>query len=930
MKKIISLIICLCIFTGFSPAMAEDIPPINDEAMQTLSALGIMEGADGDLMPEKILTRAEMVTLLARVAGMDYSAGKIYFEDVPADHWAQGAISAAYEQGIVNGVDKTHFAPDYPVTVEEAAKMLVTALGYGGQAQRKGGYPTGYLSIAQKIGLLDKVGASSGLILRRNAAAQMFYNALETERPLLESISSDNAEFVTREGVTMLSENLKIKKGEGIVNANDVTSLALSGGVANGCVKIGDLIFKEGKTNASEYLGYRVTYYADMAEGSEPYELLYVKIDEDRNETLTILAEDILDGTTETKLCYTEDNKQRTEAISLYADLLYNGVSIGGFTKTDIISAKGFVTFIDNNGDNQFDVIRVFDPKTIVVGAVNATTFGVYDRDNAADFVLLDPEEDDYTFTIYENGKITDFSAIKVGSVISVGESKNTGGRKNKTVLVSNNSKTGTISAVSDDSVTIDDVEYKASSAVITTLKKYLGKSLCVSIDAMGKAVRADEKAVELFSYGYLITWGKDKGISNKILLKILTQESEVKIFTAKEKISLDGKTADTAANIMTQLTSTVRDGGSGVEQLIRYRQNANGEVVAIDTTAVGAGGDGDTLSLSYGKGNYDGENDVRYMQNAKSFGETNPKFTVGDDTMLILVPSQEKKNNDEDYFAGGVSSLASSTYYDDIEVYDLSDTRHAKVILRESEAQLPIESSSSMVIITKISNCTNVYGEDAYKITGIQGGETVTYITKDTSVLEKPWDDELWDSATGMTKTHANVKGSNQNLQLLYRKGDTYKKGDLVRWRLNHRNEIVNIEPLLTGIADGTVLCGFHSVGTNDGSFYATVAVSYGSLKKKDGFNILLDTVETVERNENSGWYELTSKGLDVLRVPETPYIISGNERYYIYNVLEDYLEVSSAEVLNEHLYDINASSKVAVVTKNGAPSDIIVYKFN
>ncbi|MBQ2889028.1 MAG: S-layer homology domain-containing protein, partial [Clostridia bacterium] len=485
--------------------------------MQTLSALGIMEGINGDLMPEKILTRAELVTLLARVMNMEYSSGKMYFEDVPADHWAQGAISAAYERGIINGVDSTHFAPDSPVTIEQAVKMIVTALGYGGQAVRKGGYPIGYVSIAQKIDLLDKVGASNGLILRRNAAAQLFYNALHLELPLLESISSDDAEFVTRDGVTLLSENLKIRKGEGIVNANDVTTLALSGGVADGCVQIGNMVFKEGNTNASDYIGYRVTYYANIAEGNEPYELLYVTIDEDRNEVLTVLAEDILDSTTETKLCYTENNKQRTEAISIYADLLYNGVSIGGFTKTDITSAKDFVTFIDNNGDNQFDVIRVFDPKTIVVGAVNTTTFGVYDRDNATDFTLLDPDEDDYTFTIYENGVKTDFSAIKVGSVVSVGESKNISGRKNKTVLISNASKEGIISAVGDNSVLIDDEEYKASSAIITTLKKYLGKSINVSIDAMGRAIRADEKAIDLFSYGYLITWGKDKGISNKI-----------------------------------------------------------------------------------------------------------------------------------------------------------------------------------------------------------------------------------------------------------------------------------------------------------------------------------------------------------------------------------------------------------------------------
>lgn len=49
---------------------------------------------------------------------------KSMFEDVKTDAWYAGAVAWAVEQGIVKGVDDTHFAPDKPCTRAEVVTML--------------------------------------------------------------------------------------------------------------------------------------------------------------------------------------------------------------------------------------------------------------------------------------------------------------------------------------------------------------------------------------------------------------------------------------------------------------------------------------------------------------------------------------------------------------------------------------------------------------------------------------------------------------------------------------------------------------------------------------------------------------------------------------------------------------------------------------
>ncbi len=64
------------------------------------------------------------------------------FGDVPASHWASGAVAELASSGVINGVGGGNFAPDATVTREQFAKMLVLALGLSPAPQpAKAPYP---------------------------------------------------------------------------------------------------------------------------------------------------------------------------------------------------------------------------------------------------------------------------------------------------------------------------------------------------------------------------------------------------------------------------------------------------------------------------------------------------------------------------------------------------------------------------------------------------------------------------------------------------------------------------------------------------------------------------------------------------------------------------------------------------------------------
>ena len=202
------------------------------EATDVLSALGIVNGdPEGTFRPNDDITRAEVVAIANRLQGLSEAAkaagGVTAYTDVAADAWYAGDVNLATQMGIVSGDGNGTFRPTDNVKYEEAVKIMVTALGYDAKyADKQGGWPTGYLVIANNAGVTSGVSATTGTYASRGIVAKLAYNALTAPMMAFKQYSdSGEAIYAPQKAKTLLGEKLGFVKIDGVVAATAVTSV---------------------------------------------------------------------------------------------------------------------------------------------------------------------------------------------------------------------------------------------------------------------------------------------------------------------------------------------------------------------------------------------------------------------------------------------------------------------------------------------------------------------------------------------------------------------------------------------------------------------------------------------------------------------------------------------------------------------------------
>ena len=116
-----------------TPVTFSDVPA-NSWSISSITLAakaGFVKGyADGTFLPKKNVTRAEFASMLAKALGLS-NAAKLAFTDVKEDHWAHAAISALESLGFINGYGDGSFKPNQSITRAEMITILARVIDFG-------------------------------------------------------------------------------------------------------------------------------------------------------------------------------------------------------------------------------------------------------------------------------------------------------------------------------------------------------------------------------------------------------------------------------------------------------------------------------------------------------------------------------------------------------------------------------------------------------------------------------------------------------------------------------------------------------------------------------------------------------------------------------------------------------------------------------
>ncbi len=698
-KYFISVLLILS-FIPFSHAYAQqtadDIEISLTEEYKKLQAFEIISEDDG-LEYYAAIPRGLFVSCVAKCAvGYSDVEGQTEFqnpyEDVNEATDGYKGIMSAYLLGLISAGDS--FRPDDDITMYEAAKILVSVLGYGELAEKKGGYPLGYMSIANNIGIFKGCNFDSEGHMPAKSFLNALMNTLETEVLDIEAITKKLDGLITTyqtvDNRTLMACSLGIYRTEGIVKSNEYTSINGLSNIDDNQIEIGSHIYLTKEASDADFLGYNVECYYKNDNTNTYREIIY--INEYRNEVVKVESDRIIpDGLTSTKFTYYKDDLKRKSddvKISRSASLIYNGGQ-KRLMAADLCPANGEVTLIDNNNDNNFDVVKVMNYRTILVSGVSENSHTISDLLGGTS-IVLNTEDDDYEFFIEIDGEDGEFSDIAVRNVISYAES--TGNTKNvKYVKVSTKTVEGMVDSVYEDTVTLDGVEYAVSENIKSSVK--LRNYGIFYIDIYGRIVA--QKLEKDVVYGYLNMLYKDgTGLRKRVEAQIFTENNRWVVLDFEEKVTTNSG-RKTAEELYTEL-------GSDYRQLITYTVSDSGKINMLKTaesfeeySAAEENAIEEDIFRVYGE-----ISSAKYRSGLKSFENL---IVVGDTTKIFMVPDQSTKDADEEeFYMIPASSLSGDSTYKNIIPYDLNRSRMAGALVIVGRAR-SISLNSSFMVVDKM-----------------------------------------------------------------------------------------------------------------------------------------------------------------------------------------------------------------------------------
>ena len=819
--------------------------------------------------------------------------------EVPSEKLASRTVYAGFLEnasnlGFINMPKNGYDDIETDITLIEAIAIAERILGYGYAAEQNGGYPNGYISYVDRIGLLKglkNINYSSKIT--EADAVIIIYNML----------NSYVMETVTGISAWKISDDTLLFKNHHIVHKTDVV-IGIDDMVLLGNVPLGEgyIQFEKGvyryEGSISPYLlGQTVEFYIKTVDGEAYAFALYNK---GKSEILTINPENIIQVEgfdspdsafmkKNPKISYYNDNNKITvQSISADITLIYNGVNVFEISNDLFKPPVGEIKLVVNSGKAEICFIDSYD--YFEVTNIDFANRIVHDENNLK---VIDFYEA-VSIKITEKNRDMNFENILIGDTLAVRATYINGQinyRKPIFIEIINKTITGVVieKMIEDDinKIKIDNKWYKVISNEydsIVLAKNYqfvLGKKDEV-ISFL--EINTGSSNYESSKYGYLVNAAL-QGLGQEMQLQIFCDDGKMRVFTVSEDIQFSGEDINgTLYNckkikLAVLWDTIIAPGGSIANQLIKYIEKENDNISWLSTAQR------QWEDAEYTGYTETGFNENERISNARVWRQyVTENYVVTQNSKVFIVP--ENTENTDAFTMDYDIAFDTINPADEVIVYD---------------SNLKFQASAVVIKSDSGNQSQKTISEDFYKT------KFISVIEKKTWVL-----DEDNDAVINLKAYHEGAKvnlkaqsndvadpGTTSWAAIEKKRFGELEQGDIIQYRLDKNGKV-------------TLMHVLHS-HDKDNMDYGESIESHPSMKYLSPLFTVYGRVKKYKSSPNI----ISVSGSD-----DRKYELSSLRFVYLYHINTGKMEVlSKPPVLYETDY-------VFILCRRTTPTELVIYR--
>ena len=698
-----------------------------------VESLGIFELVNSDQLfwKKEAVTRGEFATLVAKMLNVNTSGYPVYstspFTDITKDHFAYPSVCYLTDLGIIHGDYLTAtYRPDDSITVAEASKLVMAALGYSKAAETNaGGYPLGYVFFAKQQGIYDGLSyGNMNATLSALETGKMIRNALDANvMQGVEYLTNGVARYEVVENKTLLLDVYDIKSDEAVVTATYDAYLSGDGIDDEGRVEIGASVFDlaEGY-DINDLLGYQVKYYYKDTDDLARPVVVFAEPSDDKTEVIELSAKDIADyDETRAIISYDDPETGKDKDVKINGALVsYNGKPRSDFTAEDIKLKEGNIKLICYSNSSRADVVIIEEYVDVVFERLNSQSYNVTIQNPKGDEFLKDYKLslDEYGtsshISLYLNGKEIAPTDLQKNDVLTVVKSLD--GEYIK-VLVSRDTVDGTVTGKKTKKyatgsvpvVIIDGKDYEVSAYNFANVN--VGDSYEYALTFDGRLIGANKNATVKGDYAYLIkTATNDGNFDTTLSFKFLTDEGDVVIYDGASKIKTNYGVSSTKVVDSDELA---KHASNLMDTIVMFTLDANNKVKAL-----------------YFPGAYTGDKSefalVKDTSNATYANNMLADYMIDDTTKIFVVPPKIYEDDDANYAVYTKDELSDGDYA--AKIYDVDDYYIPGAVVVKLKNESTLSDSATVMVVDEVMETIDENNDTVTAVSGYVNGELVEY----------------------------------------------------------------------------------------------------------------------------------------------------------------------------------------------------------